>query len=119
MYEITQEPSKHRFTVRFDLYADHDREKFFGDIQKAALNVRSADKRFDMIADFTDSMVMPQPIAKDSVRLTDWLIENGLRKSANIMVSVTQRLQVMRVTERNDKFGYFETLAEGERWLEN
>ena len=119
MYEIERQPSKHRVLIKFDSYADHDRIKFIVDLQEAALSVRSADRHFDMLADFTESIVMPQPIAKDSITLSDWLVQNGLRKSANVMTSITQQMQVQRVTERNEKFGYFETRTAAERWLDS
>ena len=118
MYTIEEVPAKNRIVVIFDRFEDHDRTQFISDIQRAALKVRSSERHFDMLADFTQSMVMPQPIAKDSITLSDWLLENGLRKSANIMVSITQRMQVARVTDHDKRYDFFETRAEGERWLD-
>ena len=34
------------------------------------------------------------------------------------MVSITQRMQVMRVTDHDKRYDFFETRAEGERWLD-
>ena len=119
MYTIDKVPSKHRIVIEFDKYHDHDQMKFLDDLQAAALSVRSVDRQFDMLADFTQSMVMPQDIAKDSVSLSDWLIKNGMRRSANMTQSMTQRMQISRVTDQSARFGYFATRAEGEHWLDN
>ncbi len=70
-----------------------------------------------MISDFSRSMVMPQDIAHESKNLAIWLIENGLRKSANILQSATQRMQIARVTQRDEKFAYFTSREEAAAWL--
>jgi len=118
MYKIERIPSKHRVVIEFDRFEDHDRAKFLDDLQAAAFAVRSKARHFDILADFTRSVVMPQDIAKDSISLSDWLIKNGLRRSANITQSMTQRMQIASVTKQNAHFGHFSTRAEGEHWLE-
>lgn len=117
MYTIRSVPSKHRFELVFDNYQDHDHERFVEDIEKSVLKVRDRQGRFDMLADFTSSIVMPQDIAEGSRDLVVWLIANGLRKSANVLQSATQQMQIQRVTEQDSKFAYFDTFEEAEEWL--
>lgn len=118
MYEIEKDPVKRRVILRLDKYEDHDSPRFIHDLQHAALSVKGADPTFDILADFSDSMVMPQHIAQESADIAAWLMANGLRKSANVSRSVTQKMQVRRVTHQDKRFGLFETRADAEAWLD-
>ena len=59
-----------------------------------------------------------QNIADDSEDMATWLVANGLRRSANISQSITQQMQIRRVTRQDARFAMFATLEEGERWLD-
>ncbi len=118
MYEIEEIHAKRRLVLKLDRYKDHDRPQFMQDMKVAALNVKGPHESFDILADFSDSMVMPRDIADDSEDMAAWLVANGLRRSANISQSFTQQMQIRRVTKQNERFAMFATREEGERWLD-
>lgn len=118
MHIIKCLPSKHRVIMTFVHYDDHDPDRFLKETHEAVLSVKGASQSFDLLADFSAIMVMPQDIAQESEALASWLVSNGLRRSANIIGTITQRMQIQRVTDRDSKFGYFQTLEEGEAWLD-
>ena len=107
MYTIEKIPSKRRVVLLLDKYQDHDRPQFTRDFQAAVLCVKGGADHFDILADFSGSMVMPQDIATDSMTLAQWLVANGLRRSANVSQSVTQQMQVRRVTANDAHFQMF------------
>ena len=119
MYTIEEIPSKRRIVLLLDRYEDHDRPQFQRDMKLAALSVKGGHGHFDILADFSNSMVMPRVIANDSEDMAAWFITNGLRRSANISQSVTQQMQIRRVTRQDERFGLFSTREEGERWLDS
>ena len=118
MYAIEENYAKRRLVLLLGQYKDHDRAQFQQDMKVAALNVKGRHDSFDILADFSNSMVMPRDVADDSEDIAAWLIANGLRRSANISQSVTQQMQIRRVTKQNDRFAMFATREEGERWLD-
>jgi hypothetical protein len=118
MYCIDTIPSKSRLLMTFEDFANLDFEMFMRDAQAATLQAKGASRHFDILADFSDTMVMPQNIARGSQDIACWFLENGLRRSANVMQSITQRMQIQRVTDRDTKFAYFETHAEAQAWLD-
>lgn len=118
MYEIRRDYKRRRIVVLLDGYEDHDRPQFQHDVKAAALSVKGGADHFDILADFSNSSVMPRAIADDSEDIAVWFLENGLRRSANVSQSITQRMQIRRVTEHNDLFAMFGSRAEAERWLD-
>ncbi len=119
MYKIEKDLLKQRLTLTLDRYSDHDRMQFHDDMKQAALEIMRIKGHFDILADFTDSIVMPRDIAEDSEDMASWFVLNGLRRSANISQSFTQKMQIGRVTRRNDRFRIFTTRIEAEAWLES
>lgn len=117
MYTIRPILSKNRVEVVFDDFRDHDAERFAADLQSAVQSAKDENGRFDILLDMSNSVVMPQDIAAKSEADAKWLNDNGLRKSANIIQSITQRMQVKRVTSQDSRYGFFETRAEAEEWL--
>lgn len=117
VYTIRPIPSKNRVEVVFNDFRDHDAERFAAELQSAVQSAKNEDGRFDIVLDMSNSVVMPQDIAAKSEANAKWLNDNGLRKSANIIQSITQRMQVKRVTSQDSRYGFFETGAEAEEWL--
>ncbi|MEP3050607.1 MAG: hypothetical protein ABJP48_12655 [Erythrobacter sp.] len=72
---------------------------------------------FDLLVDWTNMPVMTQPAAQQAQRVISWCNDKGLRKAANVVATVTQRMQVKRVSAQNDRFQYFETRADAQAWL--
>lgn len=119
MYTIEELHSKRRVVLTLGRYEDYDRTQFHAEMKRAALSVRGSHGYFDILADFSDSMVMPRDVAQDSEDMASWFLANGLRRSANISRSVTQQMQIRRVTREAERFGLFATREEGERWLDS
>ncbi|MEP3052224.1 MAG: hypothetical protein ABJP48_05705 [Erythrobacter sp.] len=117
MYEIHKEPGKNRVAVIFTKNFEHDQEEFSAELKAAAQGVIGPGSHFDLIVDFTAAGPMPQDHAQAGERAVAWCIASGLRKSANIMHTNLQRMQVKRVAARDDRFGYFNSRAEAESWL--
>jgi len=118
MHSIEKLTSKHRIVIQFGSYVDHDPDAFAIELKQAAFDVKGSLGEFDILADFTESMVMPQDAAKSSEDVISWCLANGMRKSANVIQNVTQRMQVKRVTEQDPRFGYFGTREQAAEWLD-
>ena len=117
MHTIEEFHTLHRIKLTMQSYEHHDPRAFIEGMQSAALKVKGGSDYFDLLADFSEIMVMPQDIAKQGEDLAEWLVANGLRRSANIVPTTTQKMQIKRVTHRDAKFGFFHDLAAGEAWL--
>ncbi|MEP2735125.1 MAG: hypothetical protein ABJP34_02415 [Erythrobacter sp.] len=118
MHTIEELHAKHRIVLTMQSYKDHNPEQFIAETQAAAIKVKGGNHYFDLLADFSLIMVMPQDIAKQSEGLAEWLVANGLRRSANIVPTTTQKMQIQRVTNRDAKFGFFHDLSAAETWLD-
>lgn len=117
MYSIEKDHINGRVNATFSGNFEHDAADLVADIKDAIPDVRRSDGTFDLLSDFTDASVMPQDHAQTSEDFLLWLDKNGLRKSAIVMTSITQRMQVQRVSDRNEKLGYFGSRAEAQKWL--
>jgi len=118
MYRIAIDERRHR--VEFTLsgvYSDDELNRFDRDMMTAARRARGSAGFFDIVADFTQSSVMPQKTAGDSERRAVWCREHGLRRSANITPSALMKMQIERVT-RDPNMRCFATRAEALVWLD-
>ncbi|MEP3052222.1 MAG: hypothetical protein ABJP48_05695 [Erythrobacter sp.] len=118
MYKIHPQIQKNRVLIVFDGEFDYDQTEFAEEIKKAVLTVRSTEREFDLLADYSKVTVMDQSRASRSEEIVAWCVDNGLRKSANVMNSALQRIQIKRLASQNDKWKFFETLSEAEMWLD-
>jgi hypothetical protein len=117
MFKVTPLPGKHRVEISFEGNFDHDPADFRAALIAAVGKVQAHDQSFDLICDFTHAHVMPQDHATTGQAAIAWCIENGLRKSANVTASVTQRMQLRRVSEGDLRFEQFADHGEAEEWL--
>ena len=119
MYHISAKEIHNR--VEVDLGPDYDFEQddFERELKAAIEQVRADDGGFDLLADFTGVPVMDQSRADDSQKVVAWCAANGLRRSANVVGSMIHQLQVRRLAESDERFAYFETVAEAANWLES
>lgn len=117
MFKVKALPEKHRVSVMFEGNFDHDPADFRAALIAAVGRVQAADKSFDLICDFTHANVMPPTHAATGQAAIAWCLENGLRKSANVTASATQRMQLRRVSAGDERFSQFADHAEAEEWL--
>ena len=117
MYSIATDPGNNRILVTFTKDFDYEADDLIAELKGAIAAVKRTDGTFDILSDFTDVSVMPQDHADISEGFLQWLSDNGLRKSANVMKSLIQRMQVNRVSGNNEKIGVFEFRSEAEKWL--
>lgn len=117
MYHIEKVSNRALVIITFEGAYDFDQSAFEGEIKDAVTFVRSAEKSFDILADWSKISVMDQGRAGESHALAAWFIAAGLRRSANVLTSITQRMQLKRVTEGDERFGYFATKEEALAWL--
>ena len=117
MYSIQSQPEKHRVFVEIVGNYDYSQEQFEEELLQATRAAKSSDGRFDLLCDVSRASVLPKDRAARSQVVIDYYVENGLRKSANIMTSALQQLQMKRVSSQNEMFGYFTSHAEAEAWL--
>jgi len=118
MYSITKSLARNRVEITFDGNHDYSSEEFNAELRSAALAVRSAEGVFDLLVDFSKGEVMPQDATIRSQNNIDWCSENGMRKSANIVPTAIQKLQLNRVARGNDRLEFFGTRDEAEAWLD-
>jgi len=118
MYSIRRSSAKNRVEIIFDGSHDYSSEIFTAELKDAALEVRSADGVFDLLVDFSNSHVLPQDAAHRSENNIVWCSAHGMRKSANIVPTMTHRMQLKRVSRGNERLEYFETRGEAESWLD-
>lgn len=119
MYTIQTIPAKSRVEIIFRGKHDYDFMQFSEELKAAAILVRSSDRHFDLLVDFTEGQVLPRENAEQSAHNISWCIDHGMRRSANVVSMITQKMQVQRVSERNEILHYFETRTEAERWLDS
>ncbi|HJQ17947.1 MAG TPA: hypothetical protein VJ859_13225 [Allosphingosinicella sp.] len=118
MYVIKIDPWRHRVEFAFSgVYSEVELNRFDRAMMAAALKAKGEADHFDIVADFSESSVMPQKHAGDSERRARWCKAKGLRRSANITPSALMRLQIERVTKDPD-MRCFATRAEALSWLD-
>ena len=117
MYSIMPIRAKNRVVVVFVNDFEHGQAIFNTELKNAVKEVRAEDRHFDLLVDFSTAPVMSQDRAGQGGEMINWCLANGLRKSANVMDTVLQRMQVKRVSANDDKFQYFTSYAEAEAWL--
>lgn len=118
MYKIRKNLDKHRVLVSFEGEFDEDVDQFETEMKDAALGVRSPTGHFDLLADFRNAPAMSQDRAQRSEALVAWCMTKGLRKAASLMNTTIQRMQVKRVSAKDDRFQYFDSVQAAERWLD-
>ncbi|WP_108789348.1 hypothetical protein [Erythrobacter sp. Alg231-14] len=119
MYSIIADSRQRRLTLTFSGEMDQDPAAFFEELTSKVQRLRAAGDDWDLLTDFSDTPVMPQDRAQNTVRIFAWFMDNGMRRGACVLQSVTQRMQIARVTGRNDAVVFFDTLSKAESWLNN
>ena len=119
MYSIDPNRQKRRVTLSFDGLMRQDPQVFFKELTDAVKSVRGSEGEWDLLVDFSGTPVMPQDRAKNTAKIFDWCLENDIRKVAAVMETITQRMQLQRVTGRNDKIAYFESRSDAQSWLDD
>lgn len=117
MYEVRADASRHCVILILKHDYNHDREAVHRDFAAAADRVRSEGGYFDVLVDLVDIHVIGQERVDSGEVLMRWCLANGMRRGAIAVGTMLQELQLKRVSERNDKFRYFRSLEEAERWL--
>ncbi len=121
MYSITLDRRLSRLTLVFSGHMDQDPAAFLAEFTDAAQTIRNAPGvlggMWDLLADYADTPVMPQDRAQNTARIFEWCLANNLRRAAGVMNSATQRMQMHRLTKRNDRIGFFETRSAAQDWL--
>ena len=96
---------------------EQDPAAFFVELTNAAKAVRANDGTWSLLVDFSDTPVMPQDRAQNTAKIYDWCIANGVKRIAFVMQSVTQKMQIKRVSGRSEIVQAFDTKAQAEAWL--
>ena len=117
MYRISVDSRLHRVEFTFvGAYSDAELDRFDREMMAGARKARGGAGHFDILADFTQTGVMPQKAAGDSQRRALWCRKHGLRKSANVTESALMKMQIERVA-RDSNVRCFRTRAEALAWL--
>lgn len=117
-YSISRDVTKGRVIVTFDGPRTYPIDKFWEAFTEAVQFAKCARPHFDVLLDHSRATIMPPERTQKSEEMAIWCVENGLRKSANIVPSAVLRMQLQRVTKNEEPFGFFETQAEAEAWLD-
>lgn len=119
MYSFAGNPGKHRVEITFDGHFIREHDTFDALLKETVSKIRSSDGRFDCLIDMIKAPVAPQEVASRGGDAIQWAISNGLRKGAFVTGSTTGRMQMRRLSERNEKVEYFFCLDEARLWLDS
>jgi hypothetical protein len=118
-YQITVDYGRHLVAIQMYGY-EADTVKFFAEMQRAVLQAKSGGQHFDVLTDFTEmagaSPVMPRSIADESAEMNVWFEAQGLRKSATVLTSALFKMQLQRVTLK-DQYAFFNNRIDADKWL--
>jgi len=117
MYRIEKVSSQSLVIITFEGSYDFDQSQFEADVKDAVNFIKADQSSFDILADWSQITVMDQERASEGQALGAWFVAAGLRKAANVLTSITQRMQLKRVTAGDERFGYFGTRDEALGWL--
>lgn len=116
-YSISRDVMKSRVIITFDGPRNYPIDAFWDEFMESVQFAKCARPHFDVLLDHSRATLMPPERTPRSEEMAIWCIENGLRKSANIVPTEVLRMQLQRVTKHEEHFGFFETLEEAEEWL--
>ena len=117
MYSVVPKSSHNRLELKFDGHMEQDPAVFFGEFTSAAASVRDESGEWDLLVDFSNTPVMPQERAENTAKIFQWCLSNNVRRIAFVLTSITQKMQIKRVSQSSDKIEYFEEVGAAERWL--
>ena len=117
MYELRADRPNRRVTLTFSGVMDQDPKSFFAELTGAATFVRGTGNDWDLLVDFTGMAVMNQERAGNTAKIYNWCCENEVRKVACVTQSITQRMQLTRLTGNGDIVSCFETQQDAQAWL--
>jgi hypothetical protein len=119
MYSITTIPRHNRVAISFSGWMEQDHPTLFKEIMNAANAMQSRTGEWDLMADFTDTPVMTQERAQNTTKIFGWCLANGMRRTAVVLISATQQMQLQRVTARAKTVRYFDNAEAARDWLAN
>ena len=119
MPALVRQPKNHRVELSFSGQMTQDPAAFFEELTSAAKSVRSPDGGWSLLVDFSDTHVMSQDRAQNTIKIFEWCKVNGIVKIAFILQSVTQRLQIKRVSGNSELVEVFDSQAKAVNWLES
>ena len=90
---------------------------FRRDMTALVNRVRRRQGHFLLLVDLRESMVLSLDVMVEVGQQMQWNIDNGMNRSATLVSSVLQRMQIDRTSERDSRFRCFLDEAEAEVWL--
>lgn len=98
-------------------FVDAEGSKAFdAELRAGVRQLRKTGPSFDVLADLRDGTILPRALTELTGGQMLWLVEHGLRKSANILSSSLYTLQLKRISP-NQNFKYFTEEQEARDWL--
>lgn len=117
MYTFDILLAKSRIDLSFSGEMKQNPAALFAELSSAVGTVGSRNGTWDLLVDYSDTHVLTQERARHTADKFEWCLENGIRKVACVMNTLTQRMQIQRVTKRHEKIGFFECRHSAEEWL--
>ncbi|MEL7190253.1 MAG: hypothetical protein AAGK17_11925 [Pseudomonadota bacterium] len=118
MYNVDANLGKKRVEVTSEGAHDHDMDEFVEKVKEAALHVLKQHDHFDILTDLSQAITLQQDRTQATTDLLEWCHKNGLRKSANVVGTLVQKMQINRISGQSEKVASFTSKAEAERWLD-
>ena len=118
MYTLRLTPAHNRVELSFSGHMMQDAEGLFTELTEAALRVRGNSGDWDVLADYSDTPVLPQDRAQNTARILGWCLAHGIRRIAVVSRSVTQTMQLQRLARQNPVVQIFEQRSHAIDWLE-
>jgi hypothetical protein len=116
MEQIETNVLKSRVEITFVGSYSGEMASFSNQLKASARAAKASSGYFDILTDFTQAHVMPKDLLEGTVEVTAWCADNGLRKSANVVNSMLQKLQLDRLTP-DERFQIFVSRDDAEAWL--
>lgn len=117
MYSITVDPGISRIrAVVGGQYSTEEMERFGRELQAQARALHAAGRKFDVLLDMREALILPQALLATVQASMRWLADNGLARNAYLVGSMLMKVQFKRITI-SPAFACFQTEEEALAWL--
>lgn len=119
MYQVTVVPQKRLIRFIVSGYSDTaEFERMWKEVRTAVGELNAEGGGFDVLSDLRQAHVIQTDNTEKTRQLMQWMMQNGLRKAANVTTSILIRMQLDRMAG-DPRYGFFASEEEALQWLES
>ena len=119
MFEVRVDRSKRRVELLFEGDYTHDRDAMHRAVHEAVSDAKGSGLWFDIVCDMTQMPVIHRDRHDSGEELMTWLVLNGMRNGAVAVGQVLQSMQLKRLSGKNEKYQYFNSMRDAQAWLDS